>query len=70
VLSVHKTRETTEQAFGKRMARLEKTVEDCNARIVWLKEKVKPGYGITEKTFSTWRPGEFVPYGELHLDYD
>jgi hypothetical protein len=70
VLSVHKTRETDEQALGKRMARLEKTVEDCDARIVWLKEKVKPIYGVTEKAFSTGRPGESIPYGELHPDYD
>ena len=70
VLSVHKTRETAEQALGKRMARLEKTVEDCDARIVWLKEKVEPGYGVTEKAFSTWHPGESIPYGELNPDCD
>ncbi len=70
VLSVHKTRETAEQALGKQMARVEKTVEDCDARIVWLKEKVKPGYGVTEKAFSTWRIGETMPYGELHPDCD
>jgi hypothetical protein len=70
VLSVHKSRETAERALRKRMAKLEKSVEDCNARIVWLKERAKPGYGITEKAFLTWGPGETIPYGELHPDCD
>lgn len=71
VLSVHKTRETAERALEKRMARLgKKKVWECDTRIVWLKERVKPGYGVTENAFSTWRPGEEIPYGELHPDCD
>ncbi len=71
VLSVHKTRETAERALEKRMARLgKKKVWECDTRIVWLKENVKPGYGVTENAFSTWRPGEKIPYGELHPDCD
>jgi len=70
VLSVHKRRETAERALGKRMARLGKRVWECNTRIVWLKENVKPGFGVTQNVFSTWRPGEAIPYGETHSDCD
>ena len=65
VLSVHKSRETAERALQKRMVRLGKKVTDCDTRVVWLKEKVKPGFGVTEKAFSTWRPGETIPYGDV-----
>ena len=69
VLSMHKSRETAERALKKRMARLgKKKVWECDTRIVWLKEKIKPGYGVTENAFSTWRPGEKIPYGETHPD--
>jgi hypothetical protein len=70
VISVHKTRETAERALEKRRARLGKKVWECDTRIVWLKEKVRPGHGVTEKNFSTWRPGEEIPYGELYSDCD
>ena len=70
VLSVHKSRKNAERALEKRMVQLGKKVTDCDTRIVWLKEKVKPGFGVTEKAFSTWRPGEEIPYGEKHSDSD
>jgi hypothetical protein len=70
VLSLHKSRKTAERALKKRMVRLGKKVTDCNTRIVWLNEKVTPGFGVTEKAFSTWRPGEPIPYGETHSDGD
>ena len=70
VLSLHKSRQTAEQALEKRMTRLGKRVWECDTRIVWLKEKARPGETITEKAFSTWRPGETIPYGERHSDMD
>ena len=70
VISIHDTRETAERALTERMARLGKTVEECDTRIVWLHEQVKPGDKIPEKIFSTFRPGEPIPYGETHSDTD
>lgn len=70
VISVHHARETAERALAKRMARLKKTVEECDTRIVWLKERAKTGDWVPENTCSTWRPGEPIPYGETHSDTD
>jgi hypothetical protein len=70
VLSLHKSREAAERALEKRMTRLGKKVWECDTRIVWLKEKVNPGDGVTSQAFSTWRPGEKIPYGEHHPDCD
>jgi hypothetical protein len=70
LLSLHKSRKTAERALEKRMVRLGKKVMDCDTRIVWLKENVKPGFWVTEKAFSTWRSGEKIPYGETHSDGD
>ena len=70
VISVHKSRKTAERALETRMAHLGKTVEECDTRIVWLKENARPGDGIPETAFSTWRPGETIPYGETHSDTD
>ncbi|BBO76809.1 hypothetical protein DSCW_42260 [Desulfosarcina widdelii] len=70
VLSVHKSRKTAERALEKRMSKLGKRVWDCDTRIVWLKEPARPGEDVTENAFSTWQPGETVPYGELHPDSD
>ena len=70
VLSVHKSRKTAEQALEKRMATLGKRVWDCDTRIVWLKELARPGEDVTDDSFSTWQPGETIPYGELHPDSD
>jgi len=68
VLSVHTTREAAQLALEKRMAHLGKRMWACNTRIVWLTENAEPGYGVTEKAFSSWQPGEAVPDGELHSD--
>lgn len=51
VLSLHKSRETAERALEKRMTRLGKKVWECDTRIVWLKEKVNPGDGVTSQAF-------------------
>lgn len=70
VLSVHKTRQTAERVLEIRMARLSKKVWECDTRIVWLKSNAQRGDTVTPKDFSTWRPGEKIPYGELHADCD
>lgn len=70
VLSVHKTRQTAERVLEIRMARLGKKVWECDTRIVWLKKMAHRGDQVTPKDFSTWRPGEKIPYGELHPDCD
>ncbi|WP_372681274.1 hypothetical protein [Desulfosarcina sp.] len=70
VISVHKSRETAERVLGIRMARLGKKVEECNTRIVWVKRKVQREDVVIDKDFSTWKPGEKIPYGELHPDCD
>ena len=70
VLSVHKTRQTAERVLEMRMARLGKKVEECDTRIVWVKRKVQREDVVIDKDFSTWRPGEKVPYGETHSDTD
>ena len=70
VISVHKSRETAENALEERKKRLGKTVEECDTRIVWLKRDVLPEDVVTSKDFSTWKPGEKIPYGETHPDSD
>ena len=70
VLSLHRSRQTAERALEKRMSRLGKRVWECDTRIVWLKKKARPGEMIRENGFSTWRPGETIPYGEDPSDVD
>ena len=70
VLSVHKTRQTAERVLALRMSRLGKKVWECDTRVVWLKSIAQRGDAVTPKDFSTWRPGEKIPYGEFHSDED
>ena len=63
-------RKAAEIALEQRIARLGKTVEECETRIVWLRRDVQPEDVVTVKDFSTWKPGEPVPYGETHPDSD
>jgi hypothetical protein len=70
VLSVHKNREAAEIALQKRMQKLGRRVWDCHTRIVWTESNVKPGELLAPNKFSTWRPGETVPVGELYSDTD
>jgi hypothetical protein len=70
VLSLHKSRKAAEKALEKRMIELGKRVWDCDTRIVWLKEKARRGDVVTVNGFSTWKPGEDIPYGETHADSD
>lgn len=70
VISVHKSREAAENALEARKKRLGKTVEECDTRIVWVKRKVQREDVLIDQDFSTWKPGEKIPYGETHSDTD
>jgi hypothetical protein len=70
VVSLHRTRQTAQKALDKRMRKLDKRVWDCDTRIVWVKKKVKVGSFLNPKDFTTWRPGERIPPGDLHSDTD
>lgn len=67
VISVHKSRETAERTLEKHMRSLGRWIEDCNARIVWVKGSVRAGHYLTMPDFQTWRPGETVSEGELYF---
>ncbi len=70
VISMHTSRATAEKALKKRQDKLGRKVWDCNTRIVWATRKAKAGGTISAADFSTWRPGEKIPEGELHSDTD
>jgi hypothetical protein len=70
VVSVHKSRLTAEKALEKRKKRLRKSTLECDTRIVWVDQTIHYGDTIIEKEFSTWKPGEQIPYGEMHSDTD
>ncbi len=70
VLSVHRSRETAENALEDRKRKLGKKVWECNTRIVWVAKRVKAGDYVNTGEFSTWRPGEKIPHGELYSDTD
>ena len=70
IISVHKARETAEVALEKRKEKLGKKIWECNTRIIWTERKIKAGDVIVSKEFSTWRPGEKIPYGDEHADCD
>ena len=70
VLSIHKNREAAEIALQNRLQKLGRRIWECHTRIVWTESNVKPGEFITPGQFSTWRPGESIPEGELYSDTD
>ncbi len=70
VISTHDTRDAAEKALEARKIRLGRTVEECETRIVWLNHDVQPDDVVTSRDFSTWKPGEEIPYGETHADSD
>ena len=70
VLSVHKSRGMAENALEKRMKRLGKRVWECSSRIVWVEGRVRANDFLSPSSFSTWRSGERIPWGELHSDSD
>mgnify|MGYP000053041825 CR=1 FL=1 len=70
VISLHKTREAAERALTKRMKRLDKRVWECDTRIVWIAQRVRPMDLVAPKDVATWRPGEAIPFGEQFSDAD
>jgi hypothetical protein len=70
VISVHKTRETAEKALVKRQKKLGRRVWECNTRIVWVNRKVRTGDHVSVPEYSTWRPGEKIPEGEMYPSAD
>ena len=70
VISLHDSRNAAETALEARQKRLGRSVEDCDTRIVWLTRTSQPNDVVTSKDFSTWKPGEPIPYGETHPDVD
>jgi hypothetical protein len=70
VISVHETRQESETALSLRQKSLGKKVYDCNTRVVWTDKDVSSDDVLNIKDFSTWRPGEDIPEGELHSDSD
>jgi hypothetical protein len=70
VISVHKSRETAEKALTKRMRALDRSIEECHTRIVWVEGSVKRGDFLTVSDFAIWRPGEKIPFGDLYSDTD
>ena len=70
VISVHKTRRVAENALEKRRKGLDRTIEECFTRIVWVEGRVRKGDQVSTSDFSTWRPGEVIPEGELYSDSD
>ena len=70
VISVHRKRETAEVALEKRKRKLGRKVWECDTRIVWINGSIKSGENVTPGQYSSWRPGEKVPYGELYSDTD
>ncbi len=70
VISIHETRQESEKALAERQKKLGKRVYDCNTRIVWTQKDISQGDTIETGEFSTWRPGEKIPDGELNSDSD
>ena len=70
VISVHRTRAGAEKALEQRQKELKRKVWECEARVVWVKGRVKAGDYISPDSFLTWRPGEKIPEGELYADGD
>ncbi len=70
VISVHNRRETAEKALAKRMRTLDRSVEECHTRIVWVEGGVRRGDFLTGSDFVIWRPGEKIPLGDLYSDTD
>ena len=70
VISVHKSRDTAENALERRKKDLGKEVWECNTRIVWIVGNVNAGGYVKPGEYDTWRPGEKIPEGEIYSDTD
>ena len=70
VLSVHMTREMAEKALEERKKELKRSIQECNTRIVWIEKSIKAGVDVESGQYASWRPGEYVPHGEMYSDTD
>lgn len=70
VLSVHRRRDTAERALVRRMRGLGRRVWECRSRVVWVNGMARANDWLAPSTFTTWRPGERIPWGETHSDTD
>jgi hypothetical protein len=70
VISVHETREESENALSQRQIELGKRVYECNTRIVWTDKAVSADDVLATSEFVTWRSDEDIPEGELNSDAD
>ncbi len=70
VISVHRSRQAADKALEERKRKLGKKVWECNTRIVWVNKRVRAGDYVRTGEFSTWKPGEKIPHGELYSDTD
>ena len=70
VISLHKTRKTSEKALLDRQRKLGKRVWECHTRIVWLYNRARTGDTIMPDSFDTWAPGEEIPEGDRVPDGD
>lgn len=66
VITVHKTRKAAETALSRRQKSLGRRVWDCHTRIVWVHRSIRSGELVGPDEYSTWRPGERIPEGELY----
>jgi hypothetical protein len=70
VISVHETREESDDALVKRQKDLGRKVFECNTRIVWVDKVVAAEDVLDTSEFVTWRSDEKIPEGELNSDTD
>lgn len=70
VISIHESREEAEVALENRKIELGRKIWECYTRIVWVEGETSAGGFLKPGEYSTWRPGEFIPEGELHADSD
>ena len=70
VISTHDSRKAAEKALEERIERLGKTVEECDTRIVWVNGQVKARTFLRPSAYTTWRPGEKIPWGDQYSDSD
>jgi hypothetical protein len=70
VISIHRKRETAEEALKERMKKLGRSVTECNTRVVWVEKQIRSGDTVGPGDYETWRPGEDVPFGETIGDTD
>ena len=63
VISVHKTREESDDALLQRQNKLGKKFYECNTRVIWTDKPVAAGDLLKAGEFVTWRLGEDIPEG-------